>query len=340
MARVPSPRVARIGLAVAGAAAARRALRHARAPDLQGTTALVTGGSRGLGFALAQELGRRGARVSICARGEEALARAVERLEADGIDVHAMSCDVSDAGRVEAWVDAASTRFGRVDLLVNNAGVISVAPLRAQRHEDFVEAMDIMFYGVLNPTLAVLPRMRAQRSGTIANVTSIGGKVAVPHLGSYVPAKFAAVGLSEVLHAELAQDGIHVVTIVPGLMRTGSYLSAFFKGLPRLEYTLFAPVASSPLNTVSGRRAARRIVRAIRLRETEVTIGLHAKALRLANGVAPGLTSDAMSIAARLLPDAASPVRARGDHVDSPVDESMLTALGRRAARDLNQPPD
>jgi short-subunit dehydrogenase len=208
------------------------------------------------------------------------------------------------------------------------------------RREDFVEGMDIMFYGVLHPTLAVLPRMRAAGRGVIANVTSIGGKVAVPHLGSYTPAKFAAVGLSEGMHAELRQDGIHVVTVVPGLMRTGSYAAAFFKGDPALEYTLFAPAASSPLNTVAGERAARRVVKAIRLRETEVTIGLHAKALRVANGVAPGVTSDVLALVARILPSPEAPVRSRGDHIDSPVDDSFLTALGRRAAKRLNQPPD
>jgi NAD(P)-dependent dehydrogenase (short-subunit alcohol dehydrogenase family) len=330
----------RATVAAGAVVAGRAALRRARALDLTGSAALVTGGSRGLGFGIARELGRRGARVSICARGAEALERAESRLRDEGIDVHAMPCDVADPDQVGAWVDEAAGRFGGVDVLVNIAGVIAVGPLPSLRREDFVEGMDIMFYGVLHPTLAVLPRMRAAGRGVIANVTSIGGKVAVPHLGSYTPAKFAAVGLSEGMHAELRQDGIHVVTVVPGLMRTGSYAAAFFKGDPALEYTLFAPAASSPLNTVAGERAARRVVKAIRLRETEVTIGLHAKALRVANGVAPGVTADVLALVARILPSPEAPVRSRGDHIDSPVDDSFLTALGRRAAKRLNQPPD
>jgi NAD(P)-dependent dehydrogenase (short-subunit alcohol dehydrogenase family) len=330
----------RLPLAVGTAVAGRAALRALRARDLRGATALVTGGSRGLGFALARELARAGTRVAICARGEEALERARERLAATGAEVLATRCDVSRRDEVDRWVTEATDRFGRVDILVNNAGVISVGPFLAQRPEDFAEAMDIQFWGVLNGVYAVLPHLLERGNGTIVNVTSIGGKVSVPLLASYNPSKFAAVGLSQGLHAELARHGIHVVTVVPGLMRTGSYLAALFKGDQELMYSLFSPVAGSPLNTISAGRAARRIVRAIRHRETEVTLTLHAKLLARASGVAPGLVTEALALANRALPDASDARRVRGDHIDSHVDDSLLTALGRRAARAYNQPPD
>ncbi|HVM18133.1 MAG TPA: SDR family NAD(P)-dependent oxidoreductase [Gaiellaceae bacterium] len=330
----------RLTLAAGAALAARAALRAARADDLTGRTALVTGGSRGLGFALAQELAAAGARVAICARGEDALERARQRLAAGGAEVLATRCDVADRSDVDAWVAEATERFGRVDVLVNNAGVISVGPLRSQRPDDFARAMDIHFWGIVNTVYAVLPQFLERGEGTIANVTSIGGKVSVPLLGSYTPSKYAAVGLSQGLHAELARHGVHVVTVVPGLMRTGSYLSALFKGDAELLYSLFAPVAASPLNTIAADRAARRIVRAIRHRETEVTLTLHAKLLARATGLAPGLVTEALALVNRVLPDSNDPRLVRGDRIDSPVDDSIVTALGRRAARATNQPPD
>jgi NAD(P)-dependent dehydrogenase (short-subunit alcohol dehydrogenase family) len=327
-------------IAVGAALAGRAAWRALRAQDLRGRVALVTGGSRGLGFAVARELADAGAHVAICARGEEALERAREQLASGGAEVLATRCNVGRSDQVDAWVDAALGRFGRADVLVNNAGVISVGPLLAQRPEDFSEAMDIHFWGIVNPVYALLPHFLERGSGTIANVTSIGGKVSVPQLGSYCPSKFAAVGLSQALHAELARHGIHVVTVVPGLMRTGSYLSALFKGDRELLYSVFAPVSSSPLTTISADRAARRIVRAIRHRETEVTLTLHAKLAARAAGVAPGLVTEALALVNRALPESPDPRRVRGDQVDSPVDDTLLTALGRQAAQAHNQPPD
>jgi len=330
----------RLSLVAGAALAGRAALRALRAGDLHGRTVLVTGGSRGLGFALASELADAGARVAICARGEEALGRARAQLEARGAEVLVTRCDVGRRDEVERWVAEATDRFGQVDVLVNNAGVISVGPLLSQRHEDFAQAMDIHFWGIVNPVYAVLPQLLERGEGTIVNVTSIGGKVSVPMLSSYTPSKYAAVGLSQGLHAELARYGVHVVTVVPGLMRTGSYLSALFKGDQKLLYSLFSPVASSPVNTISAGRAARRIVRAIRHRETEVTLTLHAKLATRAAGLAPGLVTEALGLLNRVLPDSSDPRRIRGDHVGSSVDDSLLTALGRRAARATNQPPD
>ena len=324
----------RIGAGVGLALAAFAATHRLRLRDLSGAVAMVTGGSRGLGFAIAEELAAHGARVAICARGEEALERARERL---GPGALATRCDVADPAQVDAWVAEVLDRHGRVDVLVNNAGIITVGPMRAQRREDFERAMDVMFFGVLNPTLAVLPAMRRQGGGTIANVTSIGGKVAVPHLGSYTPAKFAAVGLSQALRVELSPEGIRVVTVVPWLLRTGSYRAAEFKGRRRLEYGLFAPLASAPLLTVGGRRAAARIVKAIRRGEAEVAVGAPAWLLSRANGLAPATTARAMTLAARVLPDGSAPQPVPGREIESPVDETPLVTFGERAARDLNQ---
>ena len=315
----------------AAAVAAEKLYKRATALDLHGKRAVVTGGSRGLGFALAQELRAQGARVAICARGEAQLYRARARL---GDDVLAIPCDVRDRGQVDAFLD----EVGPVDVLVNNAGVIAVGPWQTQTHADYEEMLDVQFWGLAHMTLAVLPSMVTGGAGRIANITSIGGKVSVPWLLPYSCAKFAAVGFSEGLRAELAGTGVKVTTVVPGLMRTGSFLAAYFKGdRAELEYGLFAPLSGTPATTVSAERAARRIVAALRRGDPEITLGLHAKLAARAAGVAPGTVQSALALVARALPEVHGTERVRGSDLDSPVDELPVTGPGRRAAERLNQ---
>jgi NAD(P)-dependent dehydrogenase (short-subunit alcohol dehydrogenase family) len=323
-------------LVLGGAAlAARTAWAAAHTDDLRGRVALVTGGSRGLGFALCRELLAQGAHVATCARDAERLEEAARRL---GGDLLARPCDVSDRQQIEAFVREVEDRLGPVDVLVNNAGVISVGPLETQTHADFEEMLAIQLWGTINTTLAVLPGMRERGRGRIANVTSVGGKLSVPWLLPYCTAKFAAVGFSEGLRAELAGTGVDVTTVVPGLMRTGSFVAAWFKGdRPDLEYGLFAALAATPGTTAGADRAARRIVQAIRRGEAEVALSLQAKLAACANGIAPGAVSGVLSLVGRALPELQGTQRRRGSEIDSPLDESLLTALGRKAARDLNQ---
>src|SRR6185503_4123757 len=121
---------------------------------------------------------------------------------------------------------------------------------------------------------AVLPEMRARREGRIVNITSIGGKISVPHLLPYSASKFALVGLSEGLRAELAKDGIVVTTICPGLMRTGSPRNATFKGQHRAEYAWFSIGDSLPVTAMSADRAARQILTACKRGEAEVVLSV------------------------------------------------------------------
>jgi NAD(P)-dependent dehydrogenase (short-subunit alcohol dehydrogenase family) len=303
---------------------ARRLLRRRR--NLKGQVAFVTGGSRGLGFCIAEELTRRGCDVVICARDVEELARAAARLSGR---VLAIPCDISDRSEVQQAIRAASERFGRVDILVNNAGIIQVGPLGAMTEEDFEDALAINFRGAMYATLAVLPEMRERHDGQIVNITSIGGKVAVPHLLPYDCAKFALVGFSEGLRAELAAEGIGVTTVVPGLMRTGSPLHAWFKGKHEREFAWFTVSDMLPLTSMNAERAARRIVDAAARNEAEVTLGWQAKLLRVAHDLMPGLTADLLGLINRLLP--------------SSVDESVMPGrqvkevLPRGLQRRLNQ---
>jgi short-subunit dehydrogenase len=325
-------------LVAAGAvvAARRRSRRHF---DLEGRTALVTGGSRGLGLALARELGASGARVAICGRDGEALSRARARLAEDGISVLALECDVADRSSVQHLVGAVTERLGPVEMLVNDAGIIEVGPALSMTIDDYREAMAINFWGTLHTTLEVLPSMTARRTGRIVNITSIGGKIAVPHLLPYSASKFAAVGFSEGLRAELSGSGVKVVTVVPGLMRTGSPRNATFRGKQRAEYAWFSIADSLPGLSISAAEAARRIVRGAVRGDAHVVFPLTTRAALFMNAAAPQLAGAVAGVAGRLLPGlpAADTGRKPGRESSSALSPSVLTSAGDHAARRYNQ---
>jgi hypothetical protein len=184
--------------------------------------------------------------------------------------------------------------------------------------------------------------MRQRGDGRIVNITSIGGKVALPHLLPYGCAKFAAVGFSEGMRAELAKDNIKVTTVVPGLMRTGSHANAAFKGDHRKEYSWFALCATLPFASMDAHRAAKRIVDAAARGTAEIILTPQAQLLALAHGVAPGTTTDILGIANRMMPGTGNrdPQRFTGKESETRVSRSFLTAMGRAAGRDLNQHPE
>jgi NAD(P)-dependent dehydrogenase (short-subunit alcohol dehydrogenase family) len=331
-------------VALAAGTAAAAASSRLRALDLRGRSALVTGASRGLGLLLACELARQGCdRVAICARNELELARARPLVEEAGAAVLALPCDVADAAAVARMVAEVTDRFGGVDVLLNNAGIIEVGPARTMLLNDYRQAMDVMFWGTVHCTEAVLPLMRQRGEGRIVNITSIGGKLAVPHLLPYACAKFASVAYSEGLRAELASEGIRITTVVPGLMRTGSFLHARFKGVaPGAEYAMFSVLANAPLTSMDAERAARRIVLAARRGESELILTLPANLAARGHGLFPGTTGDLLGIIARFLPggkegDVAS---VPGEQVQEGLDSRALevaTRWGQDAASRFNQ---
>jgi NAD(P)-dependent dehydrogenase (short-subunit alcohol dehydrogenase family) len=282
---------------------------RARSISLQGHVALVTGGSRGLGLLLARELCGEGCKVAICARDPVELERARLNLANHGYDVFTAACDVSDRAQVEALIAMVVRRFGALDLLINNAGVIQVGPVATMNIVDFQHAMAVNFWGTVYASLAAAAEMKEQgRRGRIVNITSIGGTVAVPHLLPYDCAKFAALGFSEGMRVELARDGISVTTVVPSLMRTGSYTSAMFKGRQESEFDWFSFAANARLTAMDARRAARRIVKAAKLGTPELVLGWQARLLRVAKGLFPGTLSRLLSTINRLLPEPSADV--------------------------------
>jgi NAD(P)-dependent dehydrogenase (short-subunit alcohol dehydrogenase family) len=298
--------------------------------------AVVTGASRGLGFLIAKELGRRGHDLVICARDLDALESAAQELvEATGGAAHVqpIRCDISDRAQADRLIEETVARFGRIDVLVNNAGIIQVGPMASMTHDDYEDAMAVMYFGVLYPSLAAIPHLKESR-GRLVNITSVGGKVAAPHMLPYGAAKFAAVGLSSGMHAELAKDGVAVTTVVPGLMRTGSPTNALFKGDARREYQWFTVADSIPGLSVGADRAARRIVRAAMRRRAEVHLTPTTRLAAMTNGVLPGTTARMLGVVNRLLPDDADPRPVPGHQVDMgdmPRWFRAVTTLTRRA---------
>src|SRR5439155_644759 len=206
-----------------------RFIRNARYP-LRDKVVVITGGSRGLGLVLARYVCARGGNVALIARDPEELARAKADLAPHSSVVLTIECDLLDSEQIRSAVRRIIDRFGKIDILINDAGIIEVGPLEHLRLEDFDRAMRLHFWAPLELISQILPEMRIWGGGRIVNISSIGGKIAVPHMASYSASKFALTGLSDALRAELARDNIHVTTVAPGMMRTGSHVNAKFKG--------------------------------------------------------------------------------------------------------------
>lgn len=328
-------------LAGAGLASwlAYRVYRASTAYSFTGKTILITGGTRGLGLVMARQLAREGANLAICARDPEEVRRAHEVLTHLGAGVVARTCDLRFRDPVRDFIEEVRRHFGAIDVLINNAGIISVGPVETMRLEDFYDAMAINYFAALHTILEVMPEMRQRRQGRIVNVTSIGGKISVPHLLPYSASKFALVGLSEGLRAELAKDGIVVTTVCPFLMRTGSPRNASFKSQHRAEYAWFTLSDSIPGIAMHAERAARKVLNACRYGEAEVVLSLPGKLAALAHGIAPGLVSDINGWVNRLLPreGGIGTQTAFGWESESKVAPSWMTALTERAARENNE---
>jgi NAD(P)-dependent dehydrogenase (short-subunit alcohol dehydrogenase family) len=297
---------------------------------------LITGGSRGLGLLLAREYGRRGAKLLLVARDDAELQRAGEELRAVGAEVVALPCDVGDDAQVSSMVEQAVARFGRIDVVVNAAGRIEVGPLRSMTVQDFESAMTTNFWGAFNVINAALPHLAAAEGARIVNISSIGGLLSVPHLLPYSASKFALTGFSLGLRMELAQSGVQVVTVCPGLMRTGSPIHALFKGDQSAEYGWFSVADSLPLLSMSGARAARAIVRASQRGDVLLVLGLPAKLARLAQALLPASVVRASSLLSRLLPRAQETSALEGGAVPRKP-PAWLTLLSDRAAEQNNQ---
>lgn len=307
--------------------------------SLEGKVVLITGGSRGFGLVLARHLGKKKARLAICARSADDLELARQELDANGVEVMAMTVDVTENEEVKAMIRDVVRHYGKIDVLINNAGIIQVGPQHLMSVDDYQVAMQTNFWAQLYAIQAIIPHFIERGGGRIVNITSIGGKVALPHLMPYTASKFAAVGLSEGMHAELKKHNIQVTTVIPNLMRTGSPLHAQIKGDHQKEYAWFKHADSNPMLSQNPNHTARRIIQAIEYGEAEVTLSLTGKVASLVKGFAPGWVAMLMGIANRFLPEAATgnQVAVNGWEAESDLSRGPVAGLTDRAAAKNNE---
>src|SRR5437588_3361764 len=181
--------------------------------------ALITGGSRGLGLAIAKQLCAEGSKVVLLARDSDELARAKADLDRFATEVLTIQCDLLETAQIQAAVQQTLERFAKIDILVNNAGIIEVGPLEHTQMKDFDRNMRIHFWAPFILYLLIVPQMRAKGGGRIVNISSIGGKVASPHMAPYTASKFGLNGFSDPTRPEVAPHHISGTPVPPRLHR-------------------------------------------------------------------------------------------------------------------------
>jgi NAD(P)-dependent dehydrogenase (short-subunit alcohol dehydrogenase family) len=322
-----------------GAVLARQAWRARQRYSFKGRTVLIVGGSRGLGLEIARQLAAEGARLWLVARSPQALLEAADELREIGAPfVETVAADVRHEEDIDRVVERVLRAGDGLDVLVNNAGVIEVGPFEHAQIEDFEDSLRTHFWAPLHFIRKFLPHIRRVGDGRVINISSVGGRVAVPHLPAYAAGKFALTGLSETLRIELQKSGISVTTVTPGLMRTGSYVNVRLRGRHADEFRWFAAMAATPFTSMQARRAAAQIIKAARDGRAVVSPAWQARMAQVVAAVAPNTTSAIEALANRtLLPS--STASASGDvarsaaHVDPGAVKTLLSARTRRRYR-------
>jgi len=335
--RVEQGRAIALGaFALASTTLAFALARRGRQYSFEGKVVVITGGARGFGLALARELARARPHLVLVSRTEHELAAAKIDLEARGAIVDTIVCDIRQRHEVEQAIETIARQCGRIDVLVNNAGIIQAMPFELSRVEDFEDSLDTHFRGPLYLIRAALPHMR--RGSRIVNISSVGGRVAVPHLMPYCVGKFALAALSDALHAELAKDGIVVTTVAPWLMRTGSHRNVLVRGQHEQEARWFA--LGTALAAEKAERFAKQVVNACRRGRARLTPGWPANLAILADALFPELNAAIMSAVTRwVLPSADRPGADGRGRYSRDLDLGWLaTIFPSRAAQRLNQP--
>jgi NAD(P)-dependent dehydrogenase (short-subunit alcohol dehydrogenase family) len=323
----------------AGVVVARAVARRRRTFSFEGKVVAIAGGSRGLGLVIARQLAEQGAHIALIARHGDKLEAAAADLADRGANAHVEPCDIGDQRQAESAVANIIKRFGRIDVLINDAGIIETGPFDTMTYGDFHESMLVHFWGPLYLTMAALPHMKREGGGRIVNISSIGGKLSVPHLLPYCASKFALTGLSEGLRAELLKDNIFVTTVCPGMMRTGSHINAYFKGHHRAEYAWFSIGNGLPFISTSAQSAAAQVIRATSRGDAELIITLPAQLASKFNGLFPGVTADMMGLVNRVLPgpNGNGAAKIPGRESKSWLTPSILTLLSDKASKPNNE---
>jgi len=259
---------------------------------------LVTGASSGIGHDVALAFGEQGARVAVLARRRVHLETLAQKINKAGGKALALDCDVTDRARVFWAVDQVKESFGKIDILINSAGLLISDPVEQMRPEDLEKMMTVNLFGALNAMQAVLPLMRQAKAGNIVNISSLAGRRGMTPLGGYSATKFALVGMTEALRVELFNTGIKVSLVMPGVIDTPMARDALkhnsLKGMP-------AAMMAMPPRWVTWAVLA---AAAFGLTEVDVPPGA-AVAEKLAS-LFPGVTDAILSIGTRMMQGASA----------------------------------
>ena len=288
--------------------------------SLKGKSIIITGGSRGLGLALARDLVKEKAKVTIIARDQMELDAAEKELqdinsqleEAELAEVFAIKCDITSEFELGLAFLKVEDKFGRIDVLINNAGSICVGPFESMEIEDFEAQMNLHVYSVIKATKLIIPFFKKYHEGHIVNISSIGGKIPVPHMSTYSASKFALAGFASSVAPELALLGIKMTNVFPGLMRTGSPIQAVFKGDHAKEFSLFSLGDMMPGISVSAEFAAKTILEAVKTGDSQVLVSSPAKIANFAYSNFPEVFNTILKLTAKLMPQGQSLVRKTG----------------------------
>jgi short-subunit dehydrogenase len=258
--------------------------------DLSGSRTILTGASSGIGHALALRLAERGARLVLASRNQERLAALADTIRAKGGSAVVVPTDVADQAQRTRLIEQTLAEFGGLDILINNAGVGALGFFEDASEERLRQLMEVNFFGATELTRLALPHLRRGRDPMIVNVASVLGRRAIPTSVEYCASKFAMVGWSEGLRAELARHGVHVLVVCPGGIETEFDVHLIER---RTQATW------RNRRRMSADRCAQLIVGAMRRRKNEVVITASAKLVVWLNCLAPRLLDWALARYAR-----------------------------------------
>jgi len=246
---------------------------------------LITGAASGIGQATAIEFAGRGADLVVSDINETGLARTVSAVRAKGRRALGLRIDVADAGQVEAMIDSTLQEYGRIDILMNNAGVALAGEMRHLALKDWEWIMGINLWGAIYGIHYAPPHMIQQGSGYIVNVASSAGLIASPGMSAYTTTKFGLVGLSEVLFNEVRRHGIGVTVVCPGFVRTPIFSKTEVRGIKDDDQARKVP----PFIGITQETCARNIVEAVRKNKPLIIPGPEMKFLYGCKRFAPGI---------------------------------------------------
>lgn len=246
-------------------------------------TAIITGGASGIGRALAEELCRRGALVTLADINASLLGETVGALAGRGYDVVGAPLDVTEFEAVKKVVEDTVRARGRLDYMFNNAGIVIAGETQDFSYSDWRRVIDTNLYGVVHGVMAVYPLMVEQGHGHIVNTASLAGLVPATGEISYTTSKYGVVGLSNALRAEAAHYGVKVSVVCPGFIRTPIYESCELIGLDRDKMTELAPEGLPP------HKCARAILRGVERNRAIIVVTALARAFWIMQRLSPGL---------------------------------------------------